>query len=230
MVRQETIGQRLRRFRDELGLDQGDLERRSGIPRSHISMIETGVIDQPRRKTLRALEKGLGAAYEGRLTGSSPPISLREAIKIAADALERDELVEVPVRGSVPAGVPFPAEDQPTGEMVWIERTLLAGVRDVKSVYAVKVKGESLRDDGIHDGEKMAVTSDVTEVSDGLLYLIEMNNEVVARHAYRRGRMLHLESANDEYEDINIEEARVVARVLASGDWRSHNAPKPPKR
>ncbi|HTJ66189.1 MAG TPA: helix-turn-helix transcriptional regulator, partial [Actinospica sp.] len=55
-----TIGERLRRFRQERALTQEELAERSGISKDVIRKLEQGQRDWPRRATLDALAKGLG--------------------------------------------------------------------------------------------------------------------------------------------------------------------------
>jgi len=56
---EETIGQRLKRLREEAGLSKRELARRSGIDRLHIYQIEIGKVQSPTIKTVAALANGL---------------------------------------------------------------------------------------------------------------------------------------------------------------------------
>jgi len=56
----DIFGKVLRMYREEKGMTQGDLYKRTGIERSIISKIESGEIKSPRLGTAIALVEGLG--------------------------------------------------------------------------------------------------------------------------------------------------------------------------
>ena len=69
----KRTGARLRTVREDLGLSQLELSRRSGIAQESLSRIETGRRD-PRLGTLQRLARGMGLSLEqlmGRLSGAS---------------------------------------------------------------------------------------------------------------------------------------------------------------
>lgn len=58
------IGERVTALRERLGLSQAELCRRSGVSRSHLSMIESGDRVQLAGLTLGKLATGLGVTIE----------------------------------------------------------------------------------------------------------------------------------------------------------------------
>lgn len=62
-----TLGQRLRKLRDDAGLSQGELSARSGVSLSLITKIERGHTADPKASTLQALAKALGVTTSGLL-------------------------------------------------------------------------------------------------------------------------------------------------------------------
>jgi transcriptional regulator with XRE-family HTH domain len=67
------IGQRLKGLRDEKGLSQGEIERRSGLLRCYISRVENGHT-VPSVETLEKLARALGIPmYRLFYNGEEPP-------------------------------------------------------------------------------------------------------------------------------------------------------------
>lgn len=65
MTKNETIGQRIRRFREEAGLSASELAEKTGIAKSYLSALENSEDDEKRRpgaNTLYAIAKELGVA------------------------------------------------------------------------------------------------------------------------------------------------------------------------
>jgi transcriptional regulator with XRE-family HTH domain len=92
-ISDSTIGERLRRFRQERALTQEELAERSGISKDVIRKLEQGQRDWPRRATLDALAKGLGVTPSAllgrreRLERQSPDgvLAVRDALLSPAD-------------------------------------------------------------------------------------------------------------------------------------------------
>lgn len=65
MTDQETIGRRIRRFRDEAGMSASDLADKTGIAKSYLSALENSDDDDKRRpgaETLYRIAEALGVA------------------------------------------------------------------------------------------------------------------------------------------------------------------------
>lgn len=65
-----TIGENLRRVREEKAIPQKGLARASGVSVYTISRIESGTTEHPQRDTLKALAKPLGVDVEELLAGA----------------------------------------------------------------------------------------------------------------------------------------------------------------
>ena len=64
----ESLGNKVRRRRYELGLTQEEVSQRTGLSTGHISDIENGNRKQIQSKTIMKLAKGLGMTLEDLLT------------------------------------------------------------------------------------------------------------------------------------------------------------------
>ncbi len=67
MVYYESMGNRVRNRRYELGLTQEELSQRTGLSTGHISDIENGNRKQIQGKTIKKLAKGLRLSLEALL-------------------------------------------------------------------------------------------------------------------------------------------------------------------
>ncbi|RME38080.1 MAG: helix-turn-helix domain-containing protein [Planctomycetota bacterium] len=106
----ETIGQRIRRRRKELGLTQARLAAVSGVNQGYISEIERGRA-KPRPRTVTALAVALDLP-EGVLIGKGDE----------HDNPQPYETRNLPLLGSIPAGPP--SQSQETGELFPVLRHL----------------------------------------------------------------------------------------------------------
>ncbi|RIK62188.1 MAG: hypothetical protein DCC65_17810 [Planctomycetota bacterium] len=97
---QQTLAERLRRFRIEQGLTQTELARRANVNQGHLSSIEKGG-HFPRPDTLRALAVALGVP-EGVLLGQGD----------GHDAPQALDTRELPLFGTIPNGPPSDSQEQ----------------------------------------------------------------------------------------------------------------------
>ena len=97
---EESVGQRIRRRRKELGLTQIDLSTASGVNQGYLSAIEQDKAN-PRRRTLDALSVALDMP-QGVIVGGG-----REH-----DNPQPVESSEVPLFGTIPAGPPAESQEQ----------------------------------------------------------------------------------------------------------------------
>lgn len=179
----ELIGATLKRLREARGLSQTKLSSLSGIDRGYISQLESGRRIGISVRTARTLAKSLGVSPSVFLEETLP--SKQPIAAILHELSERMELTEVPILGTIPAGYPFPIDEQSEG-YVSIPLELLAGVAEVGKIYALRVTGHSLDGDGIADGDLLLIDPGQKSLTDGKIYALRLDNECVVRHAFRQ--------------------------------------------
>src|SRR5262249_26113771 len=95
-----------------------------------------------------------------------------------------DDLVEVPLVGRVAAGAPLLAVEN-VEDTVKVDRFFL-GSGSAKEVFALRVKGDSMIDDGIHDGDFIFVKKSLAaDKGDIVVALIE--DEATVKRYYPKG-------------------------------------------
>jgi len=135
--------------------------------------------------------------------------------------MEKD-VVEVPLLGVIAAGKPIPAPNSDT----WVNppEEMLKLTADVvgnkSNIYALKVKGTSMLDALINDGD--IVIMEVTQTAeDGEMAAVWLKNEqeVTLKKIYRESGRIRLQPANSEMKSIytrpeNIEVQGKVVAIL----------------
>ena len=129
---------------------------------------------------LRALER---KGYIEMLPGASRGIRLREGLGI-------------PVVGRVAAGNPILAEQHIQGRFQ-VDPSLFKPRAD----YLLKVRGMSMRDAGILEGDLLAVHRTV-EARSGQVIVARLGNEVTVKRFKRQGNQIHLLPENPDFEPI----------------------------
>lgn len=125
---------------------------------------------------------------------------------------EPADLVPIPLRGIVPAGAALLAEDNILGEVL-VERKLAATGR----CFALRVKGESMRDASINDGDVVIVRQQpVAENGDIVVALVD--DEATVKRLSIRGHEFELRPENPDFESLRIgpdHEWRIIGKVVA---------------
>ena len=135
---------------------------------------------------LRALER---KGYIELLPGASRGIRLAEGTGL-------------PVIGRVAAGSPILAEAH-IQDRVQIDPSLFSPHAD----YLLKVRGTSMRDIGIHEGDLLAVHS-TSEARSGQVVVARINNEVTVKRLKRQGSQIQLLPENPDFKPIYIDPQR----------------------
>jgi repressor LexA len=115
--------------------------------------------------------------------------------------------VTVPLIGQVAAGSPVLAVENIEDEVVWPQ-----GLTPEPS-FALRVKGDSMIDDGIHDGDIVLVRQQASaDNGDTVVALIE--DEATVKRFYKEKGRARLEPANPAYQPIYSSELAIVGKVV----------------
>jgi repressor LexA len=149
---------------------------------------------------LRALEKK-GAIDIS--SGASRGIRVRDA----RSGGKLGRLLELPVIGRVAAGAPILAE-----ENIQARYQLDPNLFTPRADYLLRVRGMSMRDAGILEGDMVAVHK-TPEARSGQIVIARLGDEVTVKRLRRRGHSVQLEPENPEFEPIEVD-ARSEALVI----------------
>ena len=109
------------------------------------------------------------------------------------------KLLELPVVGRVAAGAPILAEENLQGRYQ-VDPNLFTPRAD----YLLRVRGMSMRDAGILEGDLLAVHK-TQEARSGQIVVARLGDEVTVKRLRRRGHAVQLEAENPEFAPIEVD-------------------------
>jgi repressor LexA len=120
---------------------------------------------------------------------------------LVSNAPLADEMVEIPLVGRVAAGQPMLAVEN-VEDTVKVDRFFL-GNTPTKEVFALRVKGESMIEDGIFDGDFIFVRKSLTaEKGDIVVALID--DEATVKRYFPEGDVIRFQPANAAMQPIMV--------------------------
>lgn len=125
----------------------------------------------------------------------------REDLKSRAlrPLLATGQTVDVPILGKVAAGQPLLAVRN-YEDTVKVDRFFIGQNREV---FALRVKGESMIDDGILDGDYVFVRKQL-QASSGETVVVMIGDEVTVKRYYPEGEAIRFQPANASMEPIMV--------------------------
>ncbi|MFT4961370.1 MAG: repressor LexA [Paracoccaceae bacterium] len=104
--------------------------------------------------------------------------------------------VELPVMGRIAAGVPIEAISQ-VSHQVAVPAQMLSSSGEH---YALEVKGDSMIDAGINDGDVVVIRETAVADTGDIVVALVKDHEATLKRFMRRGSAIALEAANPAYE------------------------------
>jgi repressor LexA len=136
------------------------------------------------------------------------------AIELLVDRAKRAMRAPgLPLVGHVAAGEPILAEEN-IEEYV----QLPAAIGGEQGDYILEVKGDSMRDAGILEGDYVVV-SEADDADNGQIVVALIEDEATVKRFYREKDRVRLQPANKAYKPIRTRDAKVLGRVI--GVYRS---------
>ena len=112
---------------------------------------------------------------------------------------------QIPVVGVVTAGVPILALENQEGTIAW---------EGDPKCFALRVRGDSMINAGILDGDKVVVRPQQT-ADDGQIVVARIGDEATVKRLYRRDGEIWLMPENEAYSPIDGSEAEIIGLVRA---------------
>ncbi len=180
-----------------------ELKSKSGIHRLIMALEERGFIRRlPHRA--RALEvirlpEGLSESPREAARGFVPSVieggGRRPAAPVAAPPPQHADHLNVPMMGRIAAGVPISAIQDHSDDI-----TVPASYADGGELFALEVKGDSMIEAGIFDGDTVIIRRGDTAANGEIVVALVDNEEATLKRLRRRGASIALEAANPAYE------------------------------
>jgi repressor LexA len=130
------------------------------------------------------------------------------AIEVLVDRAKRVMAPGVPLVGQVAAGSPILAEEN-IEEMLEVPAMLGAESGD----YGLRVRGDSMRDAGILEGD-LVIVRPAHEATNGQIVVALLGDEATVKRYFREADAIRLQPENPDYEPIITREAEILGRVI----------------
>ncbi len=199
--------------------DALNLRSKSGIHRLITALEERGFIRRLAHRA-RAIEVvRMPEAVEGRVArvidgGAKPAAPAPARARPVSDV----DAQELPVMGRIAAGTPIEAISE-VSHHVAVPGSMLSGRGEH---YALEVRGDSMIEAGIHDGDIVVIREQTTaENGDIVVALVEGHEATLKRFRRMRG-MIALEAANPAYETRVLRDDQVQVQGRLVGLIRSY--------
>lgn len=193
-----------------------DLRSKSGIHRLITALEERGFIRRLAHRA-RAIEiVKLPEALGGESDDGFIPRVIEGGAAISAVSaptpVETMHAMELPVMGRIAAGVPIEAISQVSHNVAVPGQMLRAG----GDHYALEVKGDSMIEAGINDGDVVVIRETKTATNGDIVVALVDGTEATLKKFFHRGEMIALEAANPAYETrlVPHDRVRVQGRLV----------------
>lgn len=115
--------------------------------------------------------------------------------------------MQVPLLGTVAAGAPLLAVEQIEGYVPYTGR-----VSSDKKLFALHVRGESMIEAGIFDGD-IIIAEQVSAAENGEMVIALVDDEATVKYFYKENGHYRLQPANETYEPIIVDHVEILGKV-----------------
>ncbi|QQG50069.1 MAG: transcriptional repressor LexA [Candidatus Berkelbacteria bacterium] len=131
------------------------------------------------------------------------------SLQVKEVAVEPDsgfDVLNIPLMGAIQAGKPIEAIR--TSETLEIPRDMMA-----RNVFALRVKGDSMIDDGILDGDYVVVEPCQSPKNGDIIVALIDKDDVTLKRFYREKDHIRLQPANKKYQPIRVKKVTIQGKV-----------------
>ncbi|MGA2667649.1 MAG: transcriptional repressor LexA [Ignavibacteria bacterium] len=114
----------------------------------------------------------------------------------------------IPLYGSVAAGEPIFAEDNIQGYIAYERKK-----KSLRDIFALKVKGSSMKDAGIYDDD-IVIVKKQDDCEDGEIIIALLDDEATVKTLRKRKTGAYLEPANVKFKPISGKVFQILGKVI----------------
>jgi repressor LexA len=181
--------------------DYDDLDMFGGLDASSLPLRQQQIL-----MTIRDLVAANGCTPSTRQIGDA--VGLRSVL-VGAKEQSSSNTVTVPVVGDIAAGAPILAEEH-ADEVLALPRELVGS----GTVFGLRVRGESMVDAAICDGDVVVVRRQ-DEAHSGEIVAAMIDGEATVKVLRRRDGHVYLEPRNPAYSVIDGDRAAILGKVVS---------------
>lgn len=183
--------------------DALDLKSKSGIHRLITALVERGFIRRlPHRaraieviKLPEGTESAPAQAPTPELRSIEGGMSAMRSAAPPPQAFPTSQSVSIPVMGRIAAGTPISAIQDHTHDIDCPPDLISSGEH-----FALEVRGDSMIDAGIHDGDTVIIRRSETAQNGDIIVALVEKEEATLKRLRKKGSAIALEAANPAYE------------------------------
>lgn len=117
---------------------------------------------------------------------------------------------EAPILGFIAAGSPIEPYTDPNATMA-VPQSMVSGK---KRTYVLQVRGESMIEDGIMDGDHVIIEQTETAVNGQIVVALLDNGMATLKRFFKEATRIRLEPANAKMQPIFVKNVRIQGRVV----------------
>jgi len=156
--------------------------------------------------TVAEITAAMGVSSTNGIRGHLQALERKGAIELIPNAsrgirlldLESEEPMGLPIVGQVAAGSPILAQEH-IEDYCHVDANTFKPNAD----YLLRVKGESMRDVGIYDGDLLAVHR-ASRANNGQIVVARIEDEVTVKRLKVKGHMAYLQPENPDFDVIKV--------------------------
>ena len=192
-----------------------DLRSKSGIHRLITALEERGFIRRlaHRARALEIVKLPDAMSRQAQTEFTPRVIEGGRPASVPADALpvETSGAVDLPVMGRIAAGVPIAAISEISHHVAVPQSMVGRGEH-----YALEVRGDSMIEAGINDGDIVVIRETSTADSGDIVVALVEDQEATLKRFRRQNGMIALEAANPAYETrvFQSDQVKVQGRLV----------------
>ncbi len=179
-----------------------DLQSKSGVHRLIVALEERGFLKRMPNRA-RALEviklpESHSPSLSSKKSGFTPNVIEGSLGKVKPMPAANDgfpRATAIPMMGRIAAGVPISAIQEHTSNIM-VPPEMLGGGEH----FALEVKGDSMIDAGIFDGDTIVIRKGDTAINGDIIVALVDDEEATLKRLRRKGVSIALEAANPAYE------------------------------
>ena len=122
--------------------------------------------------------------------------------------IEATNLTPIPLLGSIAAGQPILAMEN-YEEVFYMPNNLFRG----EGLFMLTVKGESMIEDGIHDGDNVVIKQQNT-AENGEIVAALVEDSATVKRFYKEQNQFRLQPANSSMEPMYFNEVKILGKVV----------------
>ena len=209
----------IKNLESDLRMSDADIELKTGVSRTNIYKLKTGLTESPNQFTIKKLEEGLNIKINDsdmqKITYTKLPMTQEMFTKLIQDGLQiKDALPvrEYPLLATVYAGEPEMLDHENFNE-----KAIFAYDKPEHQCFALKVSGKSM-ETTLRDGDTVLVDISIP-VIDGCLVVVRLKDgsQLIKRYHLLDENYIKLTSDNHEYgvKLVKKEDIQVCYRVVS---------------